>query len=32
MLYWIGPRDSDIDYVEDLFDGSIVLFGDERLF
>ena len=29
MLYWVGPRDSDIDYVEGLFDGSVVLFGDE---
>ena len=29
MLYWVGPRDSDISYTEDMFDGAITLFGDE---
>lgn len=29
MLYWVGPRDSDISYTGDMFDGAITLFGDE---
>ena len=27
-LYWVGTRESDIKYVDNLFSGSIVLFGD----
>ena len=27
-LYWYGARQSDIQYTDDLFDGSITLFGD----
>ncbi|MBP3459374.1 MAG: ATP-grasp domain-containing protein [Lachnospiraceae bacterium] len=30
MLYWIGPRDSDVSYTSDMFDGMITLFGDEK--
>lgn len=30
MLYWVGPRDSDISYTGDMFDGAITLFGDEK--
>ena len=29
MLYWVGPRDSDVSYTRDFFDGMITLFGDE---
>ena len=27
-LYWVGPRQSDIDGIEDFFKGSITIFGD----
>lgn len=30
MLYWVGPRDSDISYTGEMFDGVISLFGDEK--
>lgn len=30
MLYWVGPRESDISYTGDMFDGVITLFGDEK--
>ena len=29
-LYWIGPRQSDIDYTNHLFKGSITIFGDGK--
>lgn len=29
MLYWVGPRDSDISYTGRMFDGAITLFGNE---
>ncbi len=30
MLFWVGPRESDIDDTENIFDGSITLFGEEK--
>lgn len=27
-LFWVGPRESDINHIEPLFQGSITLFGD----
>lgn len=30
MLYWVGPRDSDVSYTDDMFGGLITLFGDEK--
>lgn len=29
-LYWIGPRQSDIDYTNHLFEGSVTIFGDGK--
>lgn len=29
-LFWIGPRESDISYIEALFDGSVTIFGDNN--
>lgn len=29
-LFWYGARQSDIQYTDDLFDGSITLFGDNE--
>lgn len=29
-VYWIGPRESDIDAVKDLFAGSITIFGSNE--
>lgn len=30
MLYWIGPRDSDVSYTGNMFGGKITLFGNEE--
>lgn len=30
MLFWVGPRESDIDDTENIFDGAITLFGEEK--
>ena len=31
-IYWVGPRNSDIDSTKDLFFGSITIFGDGQSF
>lgn len=29
-IYWVGPRESDIDEIESIFAGSITIFGSNR--
>ncbi len=29
-IYWVGPRESDIDELEDMFTGSITIYGNNK--